>query len=120
MDDYSDDVPRWESVQTANGPKDMVIVPYALDTNDMKFWLDPGFTPAMWLDYAVATFDQLYSEGLHQPKMMSLGLHLRIIGRPGRIGALRKFMAHVAAQPQVWVASRLQIAEHFARVSPRA
>ena len=52
-------------------------------------------------------------------KMMSLGLHLRIIGRPGRIGALKKFMAHVAAQPQVWVASRLQIAEHFARVSPR-
>jgi peptidoglycan/xylan/chitin deacetylase (PgdA/CDA1 family) len=72
----------------------------------------------MWTDYAVATFDQLHSEGADQPKMMSLGLHLRIIGRPGRIGALRKFMAYVKQQPAVWVASRGQIADHFARVSP--
>jgi peptidoglycan/xylan/chitin deacetylase (PgdA/CDA1 family) len=72
----------------------------------------------MWTDYAVATFDQLHCEGATQPKMMSLGLHLRIIGRPGRIGALRKFMAYVKQQPDVWVASRGQIADHFARVSP--
>ena len=118
MDDYSDDVPRWDSVATAHGPKPMVIVPYALDTNDMKFWLDPSFTPAMWTDYAVATFDQLHSEGASQPKMMSLGRHRRIIGRPGRIGALRKFMAYVKQQPDVWVATRGQIADHFASVSP--
>ena len=96
----------------------MVVVPYALDTNDMKFWLAPGYTPAQWLDYAVATFDTLYDEGAAQPKIMSLGLHLRIIGRPGRIGALGKFMQHVAAQRDVWVTTRLAIARQFAALNP--
>ncbi len=118
MDDLSDDVPRWEVVETASGKRAIVIVPYALDTNDMKFWLAPGYTPAQWLDYAVATFDQLYDEGAAQPKIMSLGLHLRIIGRPGRIGALAKFMQHVAARRDVWVTSRLAIARHFATLNP--
>lgn len=117
MDDYSDDTPRWDVVETAIGPKPIVIVPYALDTNDMKFWLAPGYTPAQWLDYAVETFDRLYAED-GPPKMMSLGLHLRIIGRPGRIGALEKFIAHVRSKPDVWCASRLQIAQHFAREMP--
>ena len=96
MDDYSDDVPRWQQVTMAdNSQRSIVVVPYALDTNDMKFWLDPSYTPQLWLDYAIATFDQLYQEGLEQPKIMSLGLHLRIIGRPGRIGALDRFMNYV-------------------------
>lgn len=113
MDDYSDDVPRWDLVETDRGQVPMVIVPYALDTNDMKFWLAPGYTPQQWLDYAVATFDQLYEEGAAAPKMMSLGLHLRIIGRPGRIGALARFVDHVQSKPDVWCATRLAIAEHF-------
>ena len=118
MDDFSDDVPRWDHVETAGGVRPIVIVPYALDTNDMKFWLAPGYTPAQWLDYAVDTFDRLYAEGAAAPRMMSLGLHLRIIGRPGRIGALERFIDHVLAQRDVWCASRLQIARAFAAAVP--
>jgi allantoinase len=118
MDDYSDDLPRWEVVETAKGPKPIVIVPYALDTNDMKFWLAPGYTPAQWLDYAVETFDRLHAEGAHHPRMMSLGLHLRIIGRPGRIGALERFLGHVRTRPDTWVATRLDIARAFAEAVP--
>ena len=118
MDDYSDDIPRWGSVETSQGPKSIVVVPYALDTNDMKFWLAPGYTPQHWLEYAIDSFDRLYDEGAHAPKMMSLGLHLRIIGRPGRIGALEQLIAYVRAKPQVWCASRLEIAHAFAQAVP--
>ena len=118
MDDLSDDVPRWTVVDTADGTKPMVIVPYALDTNDMKFWTAPSYTPEHWLDYAIATFDQLYEEGGTAPRMMSLGLHLRIIGRPGRIGALERFIQHVNSHAGVWCASRLDIARHFAAQVP--
>jgi peptidoglycan/xylan/chitin deacetylase (PgdA/CDA1 family) len=118
MDDYSDDQPRWDVVQTAQGGRPIVIVPYALDTNDMKFWLAPGYTPGQWLDYAVETFERLWAEGADAPRMMSLGLHLRIIGRPGRIGALERFIAHVRARPGVWCATRLQIADAFAAAVP--
>jgi allantoinase len=114
MDDYSDDAPFWDIVETRTGRKPMIIVPYALDTNDMKFWLAPGYTPQQWLDYAVETFDRLLAEGDHGPRMMSLGLHLRIIGRPGRIGALDRFIAHVTARQDVWITTRLAIAQHFA------
>lgn len=119
MDDFSDDTPRWDVVDTADGPKPIVIVPYALDTNDMKFWLAPGYTPGQWLEYAVETFDRLYDEADDgTPRLMSLGLHLRIIGRPGRIGALEKFIAHVQSKPNVWCASRLDIARAFAAAVP--
>ena len=118
MDDFGDDVPRWEFMDIEGTRRAIVIVPYALDTNDMKFWIAPAVSPAQWLDYAVATFDQLYEEGASQPKIMSLGLHLRIIGRPGRIGALAKFMQHVAAHKDVWVTSRLAIARRFAELNP--
>ena len=119
MDDYSDDRPRWEVVETSDGKRrGIVIVPYALDTNDMKFWLAPGYTPQLWLDYAVDTFEQLYSEGRDRPGIMNLGLHLRIIGRPGRIGALERFMQHVKSRGDVWVTSRLAIARHFAKLNP--
>lgn len=118
MDDFSDDVPRWDVVETEAGPKPIIIVPYALDTNDMKFWTAPAYTPQDWLDYAIATFDQLYEEGADGPKMMSLGLHLRIIGRPGRIGVLEKFIQYVKSQPDVWCATRLDIARHFAANVP--
>ncbi|MGH7043329.1 MAG: polysaccharide deacetylase family protein [Acetobacteraceae bacterium] len=118
MDDYADDIPRWDWVPLKDEQRGIVVLPYALDTNDMKFWLAPGYTPQQWLDYAVATFDQLYDEGTEQPKIMSLGLHLRIIGRPGRIGALERFLQHVGSRPDVWTATRLAIAQRFVELNP--
>jgi len=116
MDDFSRDTPFWEHVTLADGTtRPLVIVPYALDTNDMKFWLTPAYSPEDWLKYAIATFDWLYEEG---GRMMSLGLHLRIIGRPGRIWALRAFLDLVAARSGVWIASRAEIAAHFAQTHP--
>ncbi|WP_430387115.1 polysaccharide deacetylase family protein [Blastomonas fulva] len=113
MDDYSGDIPYWDR-DTVPG-KPMVIMPYQLDTNDMKMWTDPAMTPNQWLDYAVRCFDQLYAEGEEgNPKMMSLGLHLRIIGRPGRIWALEEFFRHVRGKSDVWVTTRRAIAQHFA------
>lgn len=114
MDDYSDDVPFWD----AAGGRPIVIMPYALDSNDMKFWITPALTPAAWTDYACRTFDWLYQEGVQAPRMMSLGLHLRVIGRPGRIGALRDFLEHVKGRPDVWYATRREIAESFAQQVP--
>ncbi len=114
MDDYGDDTPRWEIA----GKRAIVVLPYALDSNDMKFWLAPGLSPAQWADYAIATFDRLYREQAPLPQYMSLGLHLRIIGRPGRIGALERFLDHVARHGGVWIATRRAIAEHFANEVP--
>jgi hypothetical protein len=96
----------------------MIVVPYQLDTNDMKMWVAPSYLPKDWLDYAIDSFDTLYAEGEHSPKVMSLGLHLRIIGRPGRIGAFEKFLQYVATKPGTWYATRRQIAEHFAAQVP--
>ena len=115
MDDYSDDVPYWD----AAGGKPIVILPYAVDSNDMKFWTDPALTPDQWLKYATDTFDWLYAEGAAgEPKVMSLGLHLRIIGRPGRIGAFEAFLKYVTAKSGVWIATRKEIAEAFIRQHP--
>jgi allantoinase len=117
MDDYSGDVPFWDR-ETVPG-KPMVIVPYQLDNNDMKMWTDPAMTPKQWLAYAIRNFDQVYCEGVEgNPKMMSLGLHLRIIGRPGRIWALEEFFKHVRNYDGVWVTTRRAIAEYFAKVHP--
>ena len=117
MDDYSRDEPFWEVVD--GNP--LVIMPYALDTNDMKMWSEPSYTPRQWLEYAIDTFECLHAEGADRPRMMSLGLHLRVIGRPGRIGALHRFLEHVRSRNAVWVATRRRIAEHFAsRVDPPA
>ena len=109
MDDYSGDVPFLDTT-TVPGSR-IAIVPYQLDTNDMKMWTDPAYSPRDWLQYAIDSFDQVYAEGLAgHPRMMSLGLHLRIIGRPGRIGALEAFLAHVARHDRVWVTTRRAIA----------
>lgn len=113
MDDFSGDVPFWDRDTVPGQP--IVIVPYQVDTNDMKFWTDPAYSPDDWLTYAKRSFDQLYREGqAGNPKMMSLGLHLRIIGRPGRIWALEEFFRHVRAHHDVWVTTRKAIADHFA------
>lgn len=114
MDDYSDDAPFWDS----HDGKSIIILPYALDNNDMKFWTAPALTPAQWLEYAIDTFEVLYDEGASQPRMMSLGVHLRIIGRPGRIRVFERFLDHVQNKPNVWFATRKQIADHFAAQVP--
>jgi peptidoglycan/xylan/chitin deacetylase (PgdA/CDA1 family) len=113
MDDYSRDVPFWDRTLA----KPMVVLPYALDSNDMKFWNAPALMPGDWLKYAKDTLDWLYAEGADQPRMMSLGVHLRIIGRPGRIGAFEEFLRYAAATRGIWIATRRQIAEHFATVA---
>ena len=121
MDDYSDDVPRWETLETAAGPRAIVVMPYAIDSNDMKMWVAPSYTPQHWLDYAVATLDWLREEGAAEPRMMSLGVHLRIIGRPGRIWALDRFLQHAVSRRGVWIAPRIDIARAFAAaVAPPA
>ena len=114
MDDFSGDRPFWDS----DYEKPILILPYALDSNDMKMWTAPSLTPADWLQYAIDTFDWLYREGADDPLMMSFGLHLRIIGRPGRIGYLEKFLQHVTAKPDVWIASRQAIAENWMAQNP--
>ncbi len=111
MDDYSRDEP-WRCADTG-----MVVLPYALDSNDMKLWTAPALTPAAWLEYAIDSFDWLRREADDRPRLMSLGVHLRIIGRPGRIGAYRRFLAHARAADDVWIATRAEIAAHYATVS---
>ncbi len=107
MDDYSRDTP-W--VDTGVKPA-MLVLPYALDSNDMKFWSSPGVTAQAWGQYARDTFDWLYAEGANRERvMMSLGVHARIIGRPGRIGALEQFLRYAASTSGVWIATRQDIA----------
>jgi allantoinase len=117
MDDFSGDIPFWDR-ETVPG-KPIAIVPYQIDNNDMKMWTDAAFSPDDWLTYAKRNFDQIYSEGVEgNPKMMSLGLHLRIIGRAGRIWALEEFFKHVRAYEGVWITTRKSIAEHLGKVDP--
>ncbi|MBM4192641.1 MAG: allantoinase [Gammaproteobacteria bacterium] len=113
MDDYSRDEPFVDR----SFERPMVILPYALDSNDMKMWNAPALTPRAWCEYAIDTFDWLLKESDGRPRMMSLGVHLRIIGRPGRIGALDRFLQHVRKHGggRVWVAKRRDIAALFAR-----
>ncbi|MBX2883369.1 MAG: polysaccharide deacetylase family protein [Granulosicoccus sp.] len=118
MDDLSDDEPFWDHHEG----KPIVVLPYQVDNNDMKMWSDKAHSPDDWLKYAIDTFDWLLREGENEVNVMSIGLHLRIIGRPGRIWALEKFFEHVArARDQAngpWITSRLAIAEHFAEQVP--
>lgn len=117
MDDFSGDVPFWDRSTVPGKP--IAVVPYQVDSNDMKMWTDQAFGPEQWLAYAIRNFDQVYREGKEgNPKMMSLGLHLRIIGRPGRIWALEEFFRHVRKHSDVWVATRHQIAQALAAVDP--
>ena len=117
MDDLSDDLPRWEAVEGADRP--LIAMPYALDTNDMKFWTAPAYSPQDWLDYARRSLDWLCAEAAdHGPRMLSVGLHLRIIGRPGRIWALDEFLADAASRPDVWIATRGEVARRFAIANP--
>jgi allantoinase len=114
MDDYSADEPFWDL--TPSGP--IVVVPYAIDTNDMKMWHDPGYTARDWLDYLVDTFDELYAERRDGFRLMSVGIHLRIAGRPGRIRTLRRFIAHVQEHPYAYFTTRLSLSSRYAAETP--
>jgi allantoinase len=114
-DDYSDDLPFW-SAQTK---KPHLIVPYTLDTNDMRFATAQGFNTAKhFSDYLIDAFDTLYSEGSTAPKMMSVGLHCRLIGRPARFKGLVKFLDYILSHEKVWIAKRIDIARHWIEKFP--
>jgi putative urate catabolism protein len=111
-DYYGDDLPFWH--RTGTNPH--LIIPYTLDANDMRFATPQGFnTGDQFSTYLRDTFDELYHEGAGAPKMMSVGLHCRLVGRPGRTRALRRFLEHVTAHQDVWVCRRIDIADHWYR-----
>ena len=125
-DYYGDDLPFWTEVADTDGTKHPhLVVPYTLDTNDMRFATPQGFNTAdHFFTYLCDSFDALYEEGdpegLDRPKMLSIGMHCRLLGRPGRIGALRRFIDHVAMHDRVWVCRRIDIARHWKATHPFA
>ena len=115
-DSYSDDLPYWEKV---NG-KNQLIIPYTLDNNDMRFATNQGFNSGdQFFSYLKDSFDALYEEGKSSPKMMSVGLHCRLIGRPGRIQSLRRFIDYVQKHKDIWVCRRIDIARHWIKHYPK-
>ena len=125
-DYYGDALPFWMDVKKTDGSVvPQLIVPYTLDCNDMRFALPQGYSHAdPFFQYLKDTFDALYAEGdpagLNAPKMMSVGMHCRLLGRPGRITALQRFLDHIAQFEGVWVARRIDIARHWRKVHPHA
>ena len=123
-DYYGDDLPFWMKVQKTDGNVvSQLIVPYTLDVNDMRFALPQGYSHAdPFLQYMKDTFDALYAEGDpsgdDRPKMMSIGMHCRLLGRPGRITALQRFLDHIQAHENVWVCRRIDIARHWKQTHP--
>ena len=115
-DSYADDLPYWVKA----GGKDQLIVPYTMDCNDMRFAIQAGFTNGdQFESYLKDSFDMLYAEGqAGAPKMLSIGLHCRLAGRPGRAMALKRALDHMAAHDGVWFATREQIADHWAAHHP--
>lgn len=109
-DDYSDDLPRWD---TESG-KPHLVIPYTLDVNDMRFTAAQGFNSGdQFFTYLKDSFDVLYEEGQTQPKMMSVGLHCRLVGRPARAAALKRFLDYIQQHDDVWVCRRADIARHW-------
>ena len=110
-DSYSDDLPYWEY----RNKKKQLIIPYTLDNNDMRFATNQGFNSGeQFYNYLKDSFDALYEEGKSSPKMMSVGLHCRLIGRPGRIQSLKKFLNYVLKfKKNVWICKRIDIAKHW-------
>ena len=111
-DSYADELPYWVEVEG----RDHLVVPYTLDANDFKFLLPNGFVTADdFATYLIDSFDRLYAEG---GRMLSVGLHCRIVGRPGRASALERFLEHVQRHDRVWVTTRAEIARHWHAVQP--
>ena len=109
-DSYSDDIPYW----VKKGNRKQLIIPYTLDNNDMRFATNQGFNCGdQFFKYLKDSFDALYNEGKINPKMMSVGLHCRLIGRPGRIQSLIKFIDYVKKFNKVWICKRIDIAKHW-------
>ncbi|MDB5817197.1 MAG: polysaccharide deacetylase [Rhizobacter sp.] len=119
-DNYGDDLPFWMEVKRTDGNTvPQLIVPYAMDTNDMRFSLPQGFSQGDdFFTYMRDSFDVLYAEGEECPKMLSIGMHCRLLGRPGRIRALQRFLDHIEAHDRVWVCQRVEIANHWRAVHP--
>ena len=109
-DTYSDDLPYW--IKKNN--KKQLMIPYTLDNNDMRFATNQGFNSGeQFYNYLKDSFDALYEEGKTSPKMMSVGLHCRLIGRPGRIQSLKKFLNYVSKFKDIWICKRVDIAKHW-------
>jgi allantoinase len=119
-DYYGDDLPFWMKVRRTDGAAvPHLVVPYTLDCNDMRFALPQGFSHAdPFFQYLRDSFDALYAEGDEAPKMMSIGMHCRLLGRPGRIVALQRFLDHIERHDRVWVCRRIDIARHWRAVHP--
>jgi putative urate catabolism protein len=114
-DSYADELPYWD----ASHGKPQLIVPYTLDANDMRFATSQGFNSGdQFFAYLRDSFDLLYAEGETAPKMMSVGLHCRLVGRPGRAAALARFLDHVQKHEHVWLARRIDIARHWIATHP--
>ena len=114
-DTYADDLPYW--IEGPRGPQ--LIVPYTLDSNDMRFADAAGFNSGdQFYAYLKDSFDTLYAEGATAPKMLSIGLHCRLVGRPGRAASLARFLDYVRGHDKVWIATRLDIARHWIRQHP--
>jgi len=119
-DYYGDDLPFWTQVTASDGTEmPHLVVPYALDTNDMRFATAQGFnTGDDFFRYLCDSFDVLYAEGADRPKMLSVGMHCRLLGRPGRFLALQRFLDHVEKHDRVWISRRVDIARHWATRHP--
>jgi len=118
-DAYNDDLPYWVRVDTAGGERQQLVLPYAFDTNDMRFFDSFAYVRGSdFADYAIDAFDCLLRESRQAPRMLSIGLHTRIIGRPGRIGGLQTLVDHIRQQPGAWCATRAQIAQAFMQAVP--
>lgn len=119
-DYYGDDLPLWTEVHKSDGSTvPHLIVPYTLDTNDMRFALPQGFSHGEpFFEYLRDAFDVLYAEGEDSPKMLSVGMHCRLLGRPGRFRALQRFLDHIEAHDRVWVCRRVDIARHWIATHP--
>ncbi len=119
-DYYGDELPFWMEVAVSGGARvPQLIVPYTLDANDMRFATPQGFhTAGQFFEYLRDSFDVLYAEGAETPRMMSVGMHARLLGRPGRFVALQRFLDHLAAHEKVWVCRRVDIARHWRERHP--
>ena len=114
-DYYGDDLPFWTEVQKTDGSRvPHLVVPYTLDTNDMRFALPQGFSHGdEFFEYLRDAFDVMYAEGDDRPAMLSVGMHCRLLGRPGRFRALQRFLDHIERHDRVWVCRRVDIARHW-------
>jgi len=119
-DYYGDDLPFWLQVRKTDGTTvPHLVVPYTLDTNDMRFALPQGFSQADdFFTYLRDSFDVLYAEGQETPRMLSVGMHCRLLGRPGRLRALQRFLDHIEKHDRVWVCKRIDVARHWKRTHP--